>query len=73
VKSAQPISSACVARKTRKTGSSASTLSLTPRRLRTMSSVIAATSTGLGHLPYYPKRGANGSYVRTLAQLAADF
>ena len=34
---------------------------------------IAATATNLGHLPYYPRRGASGAYVRTLAQFAADF
>jgi leucyl aminopeptidase len=33
---------------------------------------IAATAWGLTHLTYAPKRGASGSYVRTLAQLAAD-
>ena len=34
---------------------------------------IAATSTGLGYLSYYPKKGASGAYVRTLAKFAADF
>ncbi len=34
---------------------------------------IAATSSNLGHIPYYPKRGASGAYVRTLAKLIADF
>lgn len=34
---------------------------------------IAATSHGLGHLSYYPKKGASGAYVRTLAQFARDF
>ncbi len=34
---------------------------------------IAATATGLTHLSYLPKKGANGTYVRTLAQLAMDF
>ncbi len=34
---------------------------------------IAATATNLAHLPYYPRRGASGAYVRTLAQFAADF
>lgn len=34
---------------------------------------IAATASGLGHVPYYPKKGASGTYVRTLAQLANDF
>ena len=44
--SAQPISRAWVARKTRKTGNSACTDSLTPRRLRPISSTITAASTG---------------------------
>ncbi len=34
---------------------------------------IAATGNGMGHLPYYPKKGASGAYVRTLAQFAADY
>ncbi len=34
---------------------------------------IAATAYGLTHLSYYPKKGASGAYVRTLAQFAADF
>ena len=34
---------------------------------------IAATAWNMGHLSYYPKRGASGAYVRTLAQFAADF
>jgi leucyl aminopeptidase len=34
---------------------------------------IAATSTEMGHLSYFPKKGASGLYVRTLAQFAADF
>lgn len=34
---------------------------------------IAATATGLGYLPYYPKKGASGSYVRTLAKFVEDF
>lgn len=34
---------------------------------------IASTCWDLGHLPYYPKRGAAGSFVRTLAKFAADF
>ena len=33
---------------------------------------IAATSSGIGHLSYIPKKGASGIHVRTLAQLAAD-
>ena len=34
---------------------------------------IAATAWGMGHLPYYPKKGASGAYVRSLARFAADF
>jgi leucyl aminopeptidase len=34
---------------------------------------IAYTASNLGHLAYYPKRGASGAYVRTLAKFAADF
>ena len=34
---------------------------------------IAATSYHQAHLQYHPKRGASGSYVRTLAQFAQDF
>ena len=34
---------------------------------------IAATAYHMSHLSYYPKRGASGAYVRTLAQFAADF
>lgn len=34
---------------------------------------IAATGDGMGHIPYYPKQGASGMHVRTLAQFAADF
>ncbi|MBC7691882.1 MAG: leucyl aminopeptidase [Methylotenera sp.] len=34
---------------------------------------IAGTAYGMGHLAYYPKKGASGAYVRTLAQFAADF
>lgn len=34
---------------------------------------IAAVAYGVTHLPYMPKKGASGAYVRTLAQLAADF
>lgn len=34
---------------------------------------IAATAWNLSHLPYFPKKGAAGIYVRTLAQFAADF
>jgi len=34
---------------------------------------IAATAWDLTHLTYYPKRGASGAYVRTLARFARDF
>jgi leucyl aminopeptidase len=34
---------------------------------------IAATAWAVPHLSYIPKRGASGTYVRTLAQFAADF
>ncbi len=34
---------------------------------------IAATASDLTHLSYYPKKGASGAYVRTLARFAADF
>jgi leucyl aminopeptidase len=34
---------------------------------------IAATAYGVTHLPYIPKKGASGIYVRTLAQFAAEF
>lgn len=34
---------------------------------------IAATAYNMAHHSYYPKKGASGAYVRTLAQLAADF
>ncbi len=34
---------------------------------------IAAVANGVTHLSYYPKRGASGAHVRTLAQFAADF
>lgn len=34
---------------------------------------IAATAWSTGHLSYLPKRGASGTYVRTLAQFASDF
>jgi len=34
---------------------------------------IAAVANGMGHVPYFPKKGASGMYVRTLAQFAADF
>ncbi len=34
---------------------------------------IAATASNVTHLSYYPKRGATGAYVRTLARFVADF
>jgi len=34
---------------------------------------IAAVANGMGHLPYFPKKGASGMYVRTLAQFAAEY
>jgi leucyl aminopeptidase len=34
---------------------------------------IAATAYGMSHVPYFPKKGASGIYVRTLAQFAAEF
>ncbi|MBU6376025.1 MAG: leucyl aminopeptidase [Bdellovibrionales bacterium] len=34
---------------------------------------IAATANGMGHVPYFPKKGASGMYVRTLAQFASEF
>ncbi len=34
---------------------------------------IAATAYNLSHLSYYPKKGASGAYVRTLARFLADF
>lgn len=34
---------------------------------------IAYTAADLGHLPYYPKSGASGFGVRTLAQFVMDF
>lgn len=34
---------------------------------------IAATANGLTHLSYFPKKGASGAYVRTLAQFVAEF
>ena len=34
---------------------------------------IAAMAYNLGHVSYYPKKGASGAYVRTLAQFIADF
>ncbi len=34
---------------------------------------IAAMDTNLGHISYYPKRGANGIYVRTLAGFAMEY
>jgi leucyl aminopeptidase len=34
---------------------------------------VAATAYNMGHLAYFPKRGASGAQVRTLAQFALDF
>jgi leucyl aminopeptidase len=34
---------------------------------------IAAMAYNVSHLPYYPKKGASGAYVRTLAQFVADY
>lgn len=34
---------------------------------------IAGTGYGNAHIPYFPKRGASGAYVRTLAQFVSDF
>ncbi|MFL5813616.1 MAG: leucyl aminopeptidase [Bdellovibrionia bacterium] len=34
---------------------------------------IAATAYDMGHVNYYPKRGASGMHVRTLAQFAMDY
>lgn len=34
---------------------------------------IAATAWNLGHVSYYPKKGASGAYVRTLAQFIANY
>jgi leucyl aminopeptidase len=34
---------------------------------------IAATANGLSHISYFPKKGASGAHVRTLAQFAKDF
>ncbi|MBI2712674.1 MAG: leucyl aminopeptidase [Bdellovibrio sp.] len=34
---------------------------------------IASTGYNMGHIPYYPKKGASGAFVRTLAQFIADF
>ncbi|MGK5082678.1 leucyl aminopeptidase [Bdellovibrionota bacterium FG-1] len=34
---------------------------------------IAAMAANVPHFPYFPRRGATGAYVRTLAQFAADF
>jgi leucyl aminopeptidase len=33
---------------------------------------IASTANGVGHIAYMPKKGATGSYVRTLARFAAE-
>ena len=34
---------------------------------------IAAVANGMGHVPYFPKKGASGIYVRSLAQFASEF
>lgn len=34
---------------------------------------IAATAYQMGHVAYYPKKGASGSYTRTLAQWVMDY
>lgn len=34
---------------------------------------IASMAAGISHLSYYPKKGASGAFVRTLARFAADF
>ena len=34
---------------------------------------IAATAWDMGYLPYYPKKGASGIYVRTLAKFIKEF
>jgi leucyl aminopeptidase len=34
---------------------------------------IAAMASNVGHVPYFPRRGATGAYVRTLARFVADF
>lgn len=34
---------------------------------------IASTAYNMGHLSYFPKRGASGAYVRTLARFVMDF
>ncbi len=34
---------------------------------------IASTANGVSHIAYMPKKGATGSYVRTLARFAAEF
>lgn len=34
---------------------------------------IAAVGSNMGHVPYFPRRGASGAIVRTLAQFAAEF
>jgi len=34
---------------------------------------IAATGYNVSHLSYFPKKGASGAYVRTLAKFVADF
>ena len=34
---------------------------------------IAYTATDMGHIPYYPKKGASGMFVRSLVKFAEDF
>ncbi|RYZ67489.1 MAG: leucyl aminopeptidase [Proteobacteria bacterium] len=34
---------------------------------------IAATAWGMGHIPYYPRKGGSGMHVRTVAQFLAEF
>lgn len=34
---------------------------------------IAATAYGMGHIPYYPKKGASGMHVRAVAKFVAEF
>lgn len=34
---------------------------------------IAATGWGMGHIPYYPRKGGSGMHVRTVAQFLSEF
>ena len=34
---------------------------------------IAYMATDVSHIPYYPRKGASGMYVRSLAKFAAEF